>query len=89
MPSIDYLSMLATYNQSHGITATFSEMKKTARRIERICTENEAARKAVDPFAYVLQHWDETGELATDHVMEEQAERAKQNATSAARRVAA
>ena len=88
MPT-DYLTQLANYNKRHNITATFSEMKKTARRIERICTENEAARKAIDPLAYVLQFWDETGELATDHVMEEQAERAKQNATNAARRVAA
>lgn len=86
MPSIDYLSKLATYNQNHGITATFSEMKKTARRIERICNENEAARKAVDPLAYVLQYWDETGETATDNA---DAERAKQNSTNAARRVAA
>jgi len=82
----DYLSELARYNQEHGVTATFSEMKKTARRIGRIVEENEAARNAVDPLAYVLQYWDETGELATDHVMEE---RAKQNATNAARRVAA
>jgi len=82
----DYLSELARYNQEHGVTATFSEMKKTARRIGRIVEENEAARNAVDPLAYVLQYWDETGELATDHVMEE---RAKQNAANAARRVAA
>jgi len=82
----DYLSELARYNAEHGITATFSEMKKTARRIGRIAEENEAARNAVDPLAYVLQFWDETGELATDNVMEE---RAKQNASNAARRRAA
>lgn len=87
MPSnTDYLSELAGYNERNGITATFSEMKKTARRIERICVENEAARTAVDPLAYVLQFWDETGEEATDNVM---AERAKHNHTNAARRVAA
>lgn len=87
MPSnTDYLSKLATYNESHGITATFSEMKKTARRIERICNENEAARAAVDPLAYVLQYWDETGETATDNA---DAERAEQNKAAAARRLAA
>jgi hypothetical protein len=87
MPSnTDYLSELARYNERNNITATFSEMKKTARRIERICTEHEAARNAVDPLAYVLQFWDETGELATDNVM---AERAEQNRANAARRVAA
>jgi len=82
----DYLSELARYNTEHGITATFSEMKKTARRIGRIVEENEAARNAVDPLAYVLQFWDETGELAVDHVMEE---RAEANRKAAERRVAA
>lgn len=87
MPSnTDYLSKLAAYNAVHGITATFSEMKKTARRIERICNENEAARQAVDPLAYVLQYWDETGETATDNA---DAERAEQNKANAARRLAA
>jgi hypothetical protein len=90
MPSnTDYLSRLATYNQKNGITATFSEMKKTARRIERVVNENEAARKAVDPLAYVLQYWDETGELATDNVDTERAERNARNAAAAARRIAA
>ena len=32
----DYLSELAKYNEEHGVTATFSEMKKTARRIEKL-----------------------------------------------------
>lgn len=87
MPSnTDYLSELARYNERNGITATFSEMKKTARRIERICTENEAARNAVDPLAYVLQYWDSVGEEAAENVDTERAER---NARNAARRVAA
>lgn len=81
--STDYLSELARYNARNNITATFSEMKKTARRIERICTENEAARNAVDPLAYVLQFWDETGELAIRRVQKER------NAANAARRCAA
>ncbi|NWL34474.1 hypothetical protein [Paenarthrobacter nitroguajacolicus] len=86
MPSnTDYLHKLAHYNKQHGITATFSEMKKTARRIERICKENEEARNAVDPLAYVLQHWDPTGEEASENV---DAERHLLNQANAARRCA-
>lgn len=86
MPSsTDYLHKLAHYNQQHGITATFSEMKKTARRIERLCKENEEARNAVDPLAYVLQHWDPTGEEASENV---DAERHLLNQANAARRCA-
>ena len=82
MPSIDYLSKLATYNQSHGITATFSEMKKTARRMEKLHDE----QGPVDVEAFFLLHADPTGEEATDNVM---AERAATNKTNAARRLAA
>lgn len=82
MPSnTDYLSKLATYNQEHGITATFSEMKKTARRMQKLDDE----RGPVDIEAFFLLHSDPTGEEATDNVM---AERAR-NAANAARRVAA
>lgn len=83
MPSnTDYLSKLAAHNQKHGITATFSEMKKTARRMKKLDDE----RGPVDIEAFFLLHQDPTGEEATDNVM---AERAKQNSTNAARRVAA
>lgn len=82
MPSNDYLSKLAAYNQSHGITATFSEMKKTARRMQKLADEQGPA----DVEAFFLLHSDPTGEEATDNVM---AERAKQNQTNAARRLAA
>lgn len=82
MPSTDYLTMLATYNQRNNITATFSEMKKTARRMQKLDDE----RGPVDIEAFFLLHSDPTGEEATDNVM---AERAAQNATNAARRVAA
>ena len=78
----DYLSMLATYNQDRGITATFSEMKKTARRMQKLADE----QGPVDVEAFFLLHSDPTGEEATDNVM---AERAKQNQTNAARRRAA
>jgi len=81
----DYLSMLATYNQSHGITATFSEMKKTARRIEKHhASMPEGWRLTVED--YFRQVSDPTGEEATDNVMNERAER---NAANAARRLAA
>lgn len=83
MPSnTDYLSKLAAYNEAHGITATFSEMKKTARRIQKLADE----QAPVDVEAFFLLHADPTGEEATDNVM---AERAKQNHTNAARRTAA
>jgi hypothetical protein len=83
MPSnTDYLSKLATYNQHHGITATFSEMKKTARRMQKLHDE----RGPVDVEAFFLLHADPTGEEATDNVM---AEHAAQNKTNAARRLAA
>jgi acid phosphatase class B len=81
MPSnTDYLSKLAHYNQDHGITATFSEMKKTARRMQKLHDE----RGPVDLDAFFLLHSDPTGEEATDNVM---AERAKQNHTNASRRL--
>jgi hypothetical protein len=83
MPSnTDYLSMLANYNHDHGITATFSEMKKTARRMQKLAAEQAPA----DVEAFFLLHRDPTGEEATDNVM---AERAATNRTNAARRVAA
>lgn len=82
MPSnTDYLSKLAIYNQSHGITATFSEMKKTARRMQKLHDE----RGPIDLDAFFLLHSDPVGEEAVANVM---AERAEANAASAARRVA-
>jgi len=86
MPSnTDYLSKLATYNQSHGITATFSEMKKTARRMQSLHDSMpEGWRLTVED--YFRQVSDRTGEEATDNVMNE---RAEQNAANAARRLAA
>jgi acid phosphatase class B len=81
MPSnTDYLSKLAAYNELHGITATFSEMKKTARRMQKLHDE----RGPVDLDAFFLLHSDPTGEEASENV---DAERA-QNAANAARRVA-
>ena len=78
----DYLSKLAAYNQSHNITATFSEMKKTARRMEKLHEELGAVEFA-DFESYFLLHSDKTGEEATDNVL------TAQNAANAARRLAA
>lgn len=61
-----------------GVAITFSQARYTARRLEK----RDDAKDAIDPYAYVLQYWDETGELATDHVMAERQ-------ANAARRVAA
>jgi ABC-type Zn uptake system ZnuABC Zn-binding protein ZnuA len=83
MPSTDYLSKLAAHNQLHGITATFSEMKKTARRMQKL---NEETGMHVEVEAFFLLHSDPTGEDATANVM---AERAAANAANAARRLAA
>jgi ABC-type Zn uptake system ZnuABC Zn-binding protein ZnuA len=82
MPSTDYLSMLATYNQDNGITATFSEMKKTARRMQKLHDELGSV-EFVDFEAYFLLHSDKTGEEATDNVL------TAQNKANAARRLAA
>jgi len=81
----DYLSMLATYNNENGITATFSEMKKTARRMQKHHESMpDGWRLTVED--YFRQVSDPTGEEATDNVMNE---RAKQNKANAARRLAA
>jgi hypothetical protein len=83
MPSnTDYLTRLANYNAEHGVHATFSEMKKTARRLQKL--HDELGPDAAE--AFFLLHSDPTGEEATDNVM---AERAAQNKVNAARRLAA
>lgn len=85
MPSApDFLSKLSTYNAVHGVNATFSEMKKTARRIER--AYNDRPDTSVTADEYFLDYQDPTGEDATDNVMLDCAAR---NANNAARRVAA
>lgn len=86
MPSnTDYLSKLAAHNQECRITATFSEMKKTARRMQKLHESMpEGWRITVED--YFRQISDPTGEEATDNVMNERAER---NAVNAGRRLAA
>lgn len=59
------MNLLAAHNAEHGITLTFSELKKTSRRIEK-AYEARPDRDQIDPLAYVLQYKDDTGEQATD-----------------------
>lgn len=80
MPSL--LPVVIRVANEKGYPLRGFEAARLAKKLER---RFEHAAEP-DPYAYVLQYWDETGELATDHVM---AERAKQNATNAARRSAA
>lgn len=61
-----------------GVEITFSQARYTARRIEK----RDDAKDVTDPYAYVLQHWDETGELAIRHVQQER------NKAAATRRMA-
>ena len=86
MPSnTDYLSKLATYNQERGITSTFSEMKKTARRMQKLHeTMPEGWRLTVEDYFRLVS--DPVGEEATDNVMNE---RQRTNHANAARRLAA
>lgn len=77
----NYLNLIAAYNEAHNITATFSEMKKTARRMQKL---NEETGLNIDVEAYFLDYSDETGETATDNVINEQRQ---SNAANAARRL--
>lgn len=79
----NYLNLIAAYNQAHNITATFSEMKKTARRMQKL---NEETGLNIDVEAYFLDYADSVGEEATDNVLNEQRQR---NAANAARRIGA
>lgn len=83
MPSnTDYLHKIAHYNQQHGITATFSEMKKTARRIQKLDIERGSP---IELNEYFLDYQDPTGEEASENV---DAERHLANQANAARRCA-
>lgn len=73
----NYLSLVMQVAADEGVEITFSQARYTARRIEK----RDDAQDAIDPYAYVLQHWDETGETAVANVLEEQ------NKKAAARRL--
>lgn len=79
MPNL--LPLVIATAKEKGQELSFSQAKKMARRMEKRLT----SYREVDPLAYVLHFWDETGETATDNVMAEQAAR---NAENAARRLA-
>lgn len=49
-----------------GVQITFSQARYTARRLEK----RDDAKDVIDPYAYVLQHWDETGETAIRNVQD-------------------
>lgn len=61
----NYLSELAAFNERKGITATFSEMKKTARRIEKLDAERG---EPIILDEYFLDYQDPTGEEAAENV---------------------
>lgn len=67
----NFISAVMAVAADEGTTISFSQAKKIARRIEK----REDAQQVIDPYAYVLDFWDETGELATDNVMAENAAR--------------
>lgn len=69
MPNL--LPLVMTTAEKKGQDVSFSQAKKIARRLEK----RFDAWAEVDPLAYVLHFWDETGELATDNVMNENAAR--------------
>ena len=68
----NFLHLIATHNNEHGITATHSEMKKTARRMERAYNDRADRDVAAVEFlalAYDREFSDRTGEEAVEHVM--------------------
>lgn len=62
MPSC--LSELLTYNAEHNITMTPSEINKTVRRMNKLREVQEAERLRVEAERFIMQHSDETGEIA-------------------------
>ncbi len=68
----NFIHSLSVHNNHHGITATHSEMKKTARRMERVFNDRADKDMAAAEFlalAYDREFSDKTGEEAVDHVM--------------------
>lgn len=60
----NFLHLLATHNNERGIVATHSEMKKTARRLEKLHAADIAAGIEREADAYILGYSDDTGEIA-------------------------
>lgn len=53
----DFLSKLGAYNAIHGIMSTFSEMKKTARRIERAYDARPPAQELISADEFLRIHY--------------------------------
>lgn len=79
----DYLSLVMQVAADEGVSITFSQARYTARRIAK----RDDARDAIDPYAYVLQHMDDTGEIACG--FKDNPFTTTTNHTNAARRLAA
>lgn len=78
MPNL--LPLVVATAEQKGQVVSFSQAKKIARRLEK----RFESWSEIDPLAYVLHFWDETGELATDNVMNENAVRRIQQKESIA-----
>lgn len=67
----NFLPLVIQVAAEQGVDITFSQARYTARRLDK----REDAAEVIDLHAYVLQHWDETGETAVKNVMNENAVR--------------
>lgn len=62
MPSC--LSELLAHNSKHNITMTPSEINKTVRRMNKLRAAQEVERQRIEAERFIMQHSDETGEIA-------------------------
>lgn len=69
MPNL--LPIVLTTAETKGQDLSFSQAKKIARRLEK----RFESYTEIDPYAYVLHFWDETGEVAVTNVMAQNAVR--------------
>lgn len=53
----DFLSKLGAYNAIHGIMSTFSEMKKTARRIEKAYDMRPTDQELISADEFLRIHY--------------------------------
>lgn len=68
-PRPDFLSKLGAYNAIHGIMVTFSEMKKTARRIERAYDARPESQELISADEFLRIHYsDPTPDTAIAHI---------------------
>ena len=69
MPNL--LPVVLSTAEKKGQDLSFSQAKKIARRLEK----RFDSYSVIDPEAYVLHFWDETGETAVKNVLNENAVR--------------